>query len=341
MKTFANRVRAAARMLLQGEDLRGIRTPIRALTPDEVAEAREFFPMEKFFLFGHARSGTTLLMRLVDVHPEVHCARQGHFFTRPPFLEGLVNDPAIADWLGRGSFRWNRGEDLSPVVLRAAADFILERDARRHGARIVGDKSPNSLNDGAAVVLAQKVYPDARILFIVRDGRDAVLSHRFQAFIDATQHLTPEDMRIRSEFTRDPDAFRDPDRSLFTTRSIQDYARGWVRNLETTAAEGQNRYPDRFFKLRFEDLLAEPLVQMKAVWEFLGAENGFEGMEEAVRDTIGLNRDQRWQEEQAGELMDAIPKGQTGGWQTFFTQRDRELFWQIAGATLEKWGYAL
>ena len=53
----------------------------------EVAEARTFFPLEKFFIFGHARSGTTMLTRLIRLHPEVHCNYQAHFFTRPPLLE--------------------------------------------------------------------------------------------------------------------------------------------------------------------------------------------------------------------------------------------------------------
>ena len=80
--------------------------------------------MPKFFIFGHARSGTTLLARLVRLHPEVHCNWQAHFFTRPPLLRGMLSDPQVSAWLSRKSNRWNRGEDLSLVVLRAAADFI-------------------------------------------------------------------------------------------------------------------------------------------------------------------------------------------------------------------------
>ena len=58
-----------------------------------------------------------------------------------------------------------------PVVMRAAADFILERDAHAVGKSIVGDKSPSSVFHGLAVRKMAAVYPDGRLINIVRDGR--------------------------------------------------------------------------------------------------------------------------------------------------------------------------
>lgn len=178
-----HRLKTALKVLLLGQKSES-RPSIPPITADEVAEARQFFPREKFFIFGHARSGTTLLMRLVRLHPEVHCSYQAHFFTREPFLKSLVDTPAAAEWLSRKSNRWNQGRDLSPLVLRATADFILERDAAREGKRIVGDKSPSSLIHGQAVRDMAAVYPDARLIYIVRDGRDVLISERFRNFVE-------------------------------------------------------------------------------------------------------------------------------------------------------------
>src|SRR4030095_13268710 len=86
------RARSAARILLKGEQKKKSRNPITAITLEEVAEIKQFFPREKFFILGHARSGTTLLMRLARLHPEVHCNYQAHFFTRRPLLKSLVNN---------------------------------------------------------------------------------------------------------------------------------------------------------------------------------------------------------------------------------------------------------
>ena len=101
-----SRLKSAARIILKGEPKNKLRNPIPAITPEEVAEIKQFFPREKFFIFGHARSGTTLLTRLVRTHPQVHCNYQAHFFTRAPMLKSLVDTPEAADWLSRKSNRW-------------------------------------------------------------------------------------------------------------------------------------------------------------------------------------------------------------------------------------------
>jgi len=65
-----SRLKSAARILVKGDIKKNKRNPIPAITPEEVAEIKQFFPREKFFIFGHARSGTTLLLRLVRLHPK-------------------------------------------------------------------------------------------------------------------------------------------------------------------------------------------------------------------------------------------------------------------------------
>src|SRR5574339_1250085 len=185
-----SRFKSAARILVKGDPKRKKRNPISTITAEEVAEIRQFFTREKFFIFGHARSGTTLLMRLVRLHPEVHCNYQGHFFTRQPLLKSLVNTPDAEQWLTRKSNRWNQGRDLSPLILRAAADFILERDAAKEGKRIAGDKSPSSTIHGQAVRDAYAVYPDAKLVYIVRDGRDVLISERFRNFVEESKFMS-------------------------------------------------------------------------------------------------------------------------------------------------------
>src|SRR5512147_1991986 len=158
-----SRLKSAVRILIKGEPKNKTRNPIPAITAEEVAEVKQFFPREKFFIFGHARSGTTLLLRLARLHPEVHGNYQAHFFTRKPLLKSLVDSPEAEEWLTRKSNRWNQGRDLSPLVLRAAADFIMEREATRAGKRIVGDKSPSSTIHGQAVRDLHALYPDAQL----------------------------------------------------------------------------------------------------------------------------------------------------------------------------------
>jgi hypothetical protein len=337
-----SRLKIAARVVLRGAAPPvSQRLDIPPISPDEIAEVKQFFPLEKYFVFGHARSGTTLLARLVRVHPQVHCNWQGHFFTRPPLLQSLVADPAIGAWLGRRSNRWNHGKDLSPLVLRGVCDLILEREARQLGKRIVGDKSPNSLVDGEAVRLMHQVYPDARLVYIVRDGRDAVLSHRFQSFIDVTQHLSPEDLKIREAFIQDAGPFLSGQRSVFTPKGLRQAAQGWVRNVEETDQAGKEIYGERYFSLRFEDLLQKPWDEICRLWQFLGADLHLPGLEEALHNELQQNPDADWQEQKASQIAQPLQKGKSGSWRDLFTSHNREVFREIAGHTLVAWGYPL
>src|SRR5512138_1681500 len=227
-----SRFRSAARILLKGDSPKKKRNSIPAITTQEVAEIKQFFPREKFFIFGHARSGTTLLMRLARLHPEVHCNYQAHFFTRKPLLKSMVDSPEAEEWLTRKSNRWNQGRDLSPLVLRAAADFILERDAAKEGKMIVGDKSPSSTIHGQAVRDMHSIYPDAKLVYIVRDGRDVLISERFRNFVEESKFLSAEDKQIVEELRRDQTQFTNGTRSIFTENVIRRVAKGWVTNLQ-------------------------------------------------------------------------------------------------------------
>src|SRR5688572_1843127 len=216
-----SRAKSAARILLKGDSKKKKRDLIPNITTEEVAEIRHFFPREKFFIFGHARSGTTLLMRLARLHPEVHCNYQAHFFTRQPLLKSLVDTPEAEEWLRRKSNRWNQGRDLSPLVLRAAADFIMERDAAKEGKRIVGDKSPSSTIHGQAVRDLHTIYPDAKLIYIVRDGRDVLISERFRNLVEESKFLKAEDRRIDEELRKDQSQFTNGTRSIFTENIIR------------------------------------------------------------------------------------------------------------------------
>ncbi len=67
---LVQRLNLARRALSGKMNLDVQRREIPPITAEEVAEAHSIFPTEKFFIFGHARSGTTLLTRLIRLHPQ-------------------------------------------------------------------------------------------------------------------------------------------------------------------------------------------------------------------------------------------------------------------------------
>lgn len=334
---MSNRLVRALQVLFTGQAERAEQREIPAISSDDLAEIKQFFPMPKFFIFGHARSGTTLLARLVRVHPDVHCNWQAHFFTRPPLLSGILVDKKFEAWLARPSNRWNRGRDLSPVALRAMSDYILERDAIREGKSVVGDKSPNVILGGQAVREMYRIYPDASLIYIVRDGRDTLVSHRFQKFIDGPQFLNRTDLKIRDAFACNPEDFLLGNRSVFTPESLRSMARSWADNVTDTDQLGHQLYGERYFSLRYEDLLARPYEMLSKVWTFLGVNP--ETLEPRVTEEMAQNPDAVWQSEKAPELASALEKGRRGSWEQLFTEKDKKTFKAIANPVLMSWGY--
>jgi hypothetical protein len=333
------RFKSAARILLKGEPKKNQRNPIPAITPEEVAEVKQFFPREKFFILGHARSGTTLLMRLACLHPEVHCNYQAHFFTRKPLLKSLVDSPEIEEWLTRKSNRWNHGRDLSPLVLRASADFIMERDAAREGKNIVGDKSPSSVIHGQVVRDMFALYPDAKIINIIRDGRDVLVSERFRNFVEESRFLTAEDKRIIADLQTDSAPFSDGRRSIFTETYIRNIASRWVNDLTESDAEAKRLYGKQYHSLRYEDLLEHPFDEMTRLWKFLGVKKIPKSLEKQIKSEMSSNPDEEWQAKRNEGIASFLPKGQAGNWQRLFTAKDKSIFKEIAGVMLVKWGY--
>ena len=337
--SFFSRFKPAAKILLLGEPKKKTRNPIPPITAEEVAEARNFFPREKFFIFGHARSGTTLLTRLARLHPEVHCNYLAHFFTRQPLLNSLVNTPEAEEWLTRKSNRWNQGRDLSPLVLRAAADFIMERDAAREGKMIVGDKSPSSTIHGQAVRDMHAVYPDAKLINIVRDGRDVLVSERFRNFVEESKFLTSEDKHIIAALKVDSVPFTNGSRSIFTETFIRRVAQGWVKNLQETEDEARKLFGENYFDLRYEDLLTQPFNEMSKFWNFLGVKTIDPSFTQILRNEMSSNPDEEWQSKRNEGIASFLPKGQAGNWTRLFTKTDRSVFKDVAGGMLVKWKY--
>ena len=141
-----------------------------------------------FFIVGEMRSGTSWLRRTLSAHPEVSCNQEASFFGRDydheeiPVYPGPVSSltRALAEarelktWHGLPWNQWADGyeEDLRNLT-RLSIDYFLSKEVARTGKRIVGDKSPQHTE---CLGEMYEIYPDARVIHIVRDGRDVAVS---------------------------------------------------------------------------------------------------------------------------------------------------------------------
>ena len=204
---------------------------------------------------------------------------------------------------------------------------------------IVGDKSPSSTIHGQAVREAYSIYPDAKLVYIVRDGRDVLISERFRNFVEESRFLNSEDTRIVDELRKDQASYTNGTRSIFTETFIRRVANGWAKNLKETEEEARRLYGRNYCGLRYEDLLSDPFDEMNKLWKFLGVKRVNKSLAKAIKAEMASNPDEEWQAKRNEGIAAFLPKGQAGNWQRLFTEKDKSIFKEVAGAMLVKWKY--
>jgi hypothetical protein len=78
---------------------------------------------------------------------------------------------------------------------------------------------------------------------------------------------------------------------------------------------------------------------MNKIWKFLDVDIKFPKKKETIKEEMTKNPDADWQRHQERDLVANLQKGKIGAWEDLFTTQDNQLFIEIAGETLKKWGY--
>ena len=288
-----------------------------------------------FFVVGQQKSGTTWLMRMLDAHQEILCRGEGRFFgagwrqkslvksdaMRPPssLLYALREAEYLRLWVERSVWSRNDGADEHlDNLARMAVDYFLRGELAKTGKRLVGDKSPLLTPETVEDISA--VYPEARLIHIIRDGRDAAVS--------AAHHARNFG---RAKGTKGED-------DLFEPAQIRKLAADWNARVGRAVEDGPRLFGDRYAEVRYEDLLARPEPEMARLLRFLGAASD----EKSVARCVGAASFERLSKGRTRGEEDPssfFRKGVAGDWRDAFTERDRRVFEREAGDLLEKLGY--
>jgi hypothetical protein len=140
------------------------------------------------FIVGCARSGTTLLQRIVNAHPHIAVVNETHWIARyfekrrglTP--EGFVTPELIPKLLEFHKFpKMKVGrEELErlidsdePVSYPSFVSAIFDLYGQRKGKSLVGDKTGSYVLN---LPTLHGLWPKAKFVHIIRDGRDVCLS---------------------------------------------------------------------------------------------------------------------------------------------------------------------
>jgi Sulfotransferase family len=212
------------------------------------------------FFVGCPRSGTTLLLRIGDAHPELAIVGELHWVPRlwerrvgiTP--EGIATRELVDTVLADRRFRkLDLDAEVVAKVLKDGrqkhfARFVTEvfdLHGQAKGKPFVGEKTPGYVR---LLPTLHSLWPQARVVHLIRDGRDLALSLQD---------------RTRSERAawRLPTWEEDP----VTTAALY-----WEWNVRLGREAGALLGPDRYHESRYERLVADPELECRELCGFLG-----------------------------------------------------------------------
>jgi len=315
-----------------------------------------------FFVVGSPKSGTTWLRRMLDQHPEVLCHGEGWFFGRNDRNETFEKVPVnnLGQLLRPGSLHntlaecehlrvwiertwWSAGTEVEDHIAHLTGEavrYFLKKQLARSGKKIVGDKTP--LQSAEIIKEIGTLLPEAKVIHIIRDGRDVAVSHTHHRWnrvrpVEEGGRLMPEERDKRDRYRENAEAFLASGESIFSEQYIMAAAKGWRANVGITHRDGPSVLGHRYTEVRYEDLLERPEKEMGRIFRFLGAGDD----ESTVRRCVDKNRFEKVTRRQRGDEDSnaMLRKGVAGDWRSVFTSYDRQIYKQVAGDLLVELGY--
>jgi len=310
-----------------------------------------------FFVVGLAKSGTTWLMKTLDAHPEVLCKGEGRFFgeeyrrdvlaqTNPrqqpsSLYNALLNSEYLKLWVERSV--WT-GEDATEEhmisLARLATDYFLAQQLAQSGKKVVGDKTP--LLGPNFVREIGEIYPEAKVIHIIRDGRDQAVSFIHQQGNRAKRgrlhRLTPEEFAKSEAYRKGAGGLPDEGGGMFSEKTLRKTAENWAQRVGRAVEDGPALFGDRYTEVRYEDLLERPHEEAARLFGFLGVEAGEKVVGRAV-DSASFEKLSKGRRPGEEDPSSFYRKGVAGDWKNLFGGRDRQIYKEEAGELLIRLGY--
>ncbi|HEX6526211.1 MAG TPA: sulfotransferase [Streptosporangiaceae bacterium] len=211
------------------------------------------------FVTGCPRSGTTLLQRMLDNHPWLAVSDDTRVVPRRvmPLLgpESPLTDQLVNEVVGFKRFGGLGIDEPTAWHLAGGAGTfagfvraLFDEFARRSGKPLAGEKTPGYVRH---LPVLNRLFPDARFVDIVRDGRDVALS--------ALDWVTQKPDRFLGRL------------ALWDEEPVAMCALWWRRQVAAGERGRSELGDDRCLVIRYEELAATPELVLRSVAAFLSS----------------------------------------------------------------------
>jgi hypothetical protein len=211
------------------------------------------------FVVGCPRSGTTLLRRMLNAHPELAITPETHWIARSlergigVTPDGIATPELVSHLLASPKFRRTGIEraDLERLLPRSRpvsyADFVrgfFDLYGRLEDKALVGDKTPGYVR---RLPLLHALFPETRFVHLIRDGRDVTLS--------ALGWRRASKLASRL--------------STWEAHPVATAALWWERHVRAGREAGRALGQALYYELRYEALIADPAREAESLCAFL------------------------------------------------------------------------
>jgi hypothetical protein len=280
------------------------------------------------FIVGCARSGTTMLQRMMNAHPQMAIIHETHWipvvFRERIGLtpEGIVTSKIVPKLLEHERFRKRFTKagigrvELEGILnaheTMSFADFvsrIFDLYGILQRKRLVGDKTPRYVQN---VHTLHALWPEARFVHLIRDGRDVCLS---------AINWDERAAKLAARF------------STWSEHPVTTAAMWWKWRVRLGREAGETLGTALYHELRYEQLVEHPAEECARLCGFLGVpydEAMLRFHEGRTKDAPELSAKRSWLPITPG-LRD---------WRTQMAPGDIERFEAAAGDLLDELEYS-
>lgn len=260
---------------------------------------------ERHIVMGGApRSGTTVLRKLFDRHPEICSGAETKLFVPAAYnLEWLAKsyELPLAELTAMRDGAPSQAAFIDAFAARVRADAGKARWA---------EKTPQNIR---FLPWITERFPQVSIVHIIRDGRDVVCSMR--------QH--PDWRWVDGAWQK-----------VLVPRSVESYAQRWLADVAAGLAW---RDDPRYVEVRYEDLVADPQAVLRAICDGIGAGHDAEWLE-AIGSTEPASATNDGQTKRP-DYEGAVSAASVGRWRTDLSTDEQAEVERLCGPQLRELGY--
>ncbi len=287
------------------------------------------------FVVSSPRSGSTWLATALNSHPDIFATENrlfGNFCEVWPNNAGQrsvrITGDAFAEAMSANYFHAGLGWSRKQFIDRFLRDYceFVESFAIRHSRKsvIVDKVTPYLGSSGQVIQQIRTCFPEARMIQLIRDGRDVAVSGAFD-WLQREPATSPR----RAHFVERVAGSRLT--RFFDDDLLATWCRYWVEPSEALRLAP----PD--LTIRYESMVHDQAAELVRLFELLEV-NADRALAERCAEAASFRAvtGRSPGEEQA---LAKARKGIAGDWRNHFTRSDGQQFCELAGPHLIRLGY--